>query len=83
MSTGAPYPIGFRVIAEEPFAGPSPATVVECKRVGDTEVWMVTREHDSGPRVTTLWPDRRLRPLGEKCDGRVLGDANRYGGSGA
>lgn len=65
MSHGAPYPVGLRVIAAEPFSDidMSPATVVTCERVGDTETWAVTREHDSGPRVTTLWPGERLLPV--------------------
>lgn len=63
MSDGAPYPIGFRCIAPEPFAPASPATVVACERVPGTDDWIVTREHDSGPRVTTFWPAVKLTPL--------------------
>jgi hypothetical protein len=63
VSDGPPYPIGFRVRAPEPFGPVSAATIVACDRVGETETWAVTREHDSGPRVTTLWPAVRLEPL--------------------
>jgi hypothetical protein len=75
MSFGQPYPLGFRVVAEAPPGDVTAATVVACERVGTTETWTVTREHDRGGRVTTVWPADRLRPLSDLTEAQRDGRA--------